>query len=356
MDAQTPPRSRKSDFRTTIFRIMLLISMLICAGFAPVNWIAGRIDYALIETVMALYCLVALRLLPHRRHLQSLFGLYLILLFSVIIYGIARVPPQDSHGNWLLLIPAFSYLLLGRRHGRLYTAIFLTIALSILLFRWQTETGFTHLSVANTLMSSLTIWLVIDVFERQRINMTIELEDAASRDPLTGLFNRLHLKEALKRLQASATPGTPFALVLFDLDHFKKVNDQYGHPVGDAVLKHFAQQLQSSVRNSDLAFRIGGEEFSLLLPNTDSKGALKVANKIRQGFSRTPYQHNQCTIPVTVSGGIANWPEQEPQSPNLYECADRRLYLAKTSGRDRIINRDPPQSPANSTPKPSPTA
>ena len=127
------------------------------------------------------------------------------------------------------------------------------------------------------------------------------------------------------------------SLVLLDLDYFKKVNDRHGHEAGDKALQHVARLLKQRLRKTDLAARLGGEEFCLLLPDTDGDQALLVAEKIRQQLAASPLTFGEHSITLTLSGGIACFGEQEGMELNaLTRCADKKLYSAKSAGRNRI--------------------
>ncbi|MHB8173673.1 MAG: GGDEF domain-containing protein, partial [Nitrospirota bacterium] len=127
----------------------------------------------------------------------------------------------------------------------------------------------------------------------------------------------------------------PIALLLFDIDHFKKINDSYGHPVGDAVLRKIATLLRETVRTVDVAARYGGEEFVALLINTDFKGASLMAERIRGNIEKSRFVLDGQRIPVTVSVGYAVFPEDAKEKSGLIERADQALYAAKNGGRNQ---------------------
>jgi diguanylate cyclase (GGDEF)-like protein len=163
-----------------------------------------------------------------------------------------------------------------------------------------------------------------------------ELNRLSRADALTGLFNRRHLDESLDREYADARRYVqPLCVLLFDLDHFKLVNDTHGHPAGDAVLRSFADRLVGQLRAGDTAGRWGGEEFLVILPRTDLDGGLEVAERIRAATAAEPVVVEGSTIAVTVSGGCALGPGNSVQA--LVDLADNCMYQAKVAGRDRIV-------------------
>lgn len=169
--------------------------------------------------------------------------------------------------------------------------------------------------------------------EAQRLSLT---------DPLTGLSNYRYLRESLRReVERASRFGRDLAVLALDLDHFKEVNDGYGHAAGDAVLAEFARRLRAEIREVDFAFRQGGEEFVVLLPETDADGASVLAERLGTAVRRSPVLVVSAggspaprRIPVTVSIGIAVFPHHGATGAAVLEAADDALYAAKAGGRD----------------------
>ena len=157
-------------------------------------------------------------------------------------------------------------------------------------------------------------------------------------DALTGIANRgaLNIKgpEAYKR---SGLLGIPLSLIAFDIDHFKKVNDTYGHPAGDYVLKEIARVIGTRlIRGNDFFSRTGGEEFTLLLLGSNLRTAEEVAERIRQTIEAHQFNFEGTDIPITISAGVAIKNEQDPNWEAVYERADKALYHSKNTGRNRV--------------------
>jgi len=160
-------------------------------------------------------------------------------------------------------------------------------------------------------------------------------ENRAATDALTGLPNRRAVDDTLKQMLAQASRSeSPLSVVLLDLDNFKKINDTAGHDRGDEVLAAFGALIREELRDSDLGGRTGGEEFVLLLPDTDRDGALALASKVRGALHQIRVR--DVDLPVTASFGIATFPTDAPDAGTLLKIADRALYSAKRNGRDRI--------------------
>jgi diguanylate cyclase (GGDEF)-like protein len=164
-----------------------------------------------------------------------------------------------------------------------------------------------------------------------------EVDRRARTDPLTGLFNRMHFGEQLQRTLTEADRfNQPVSLVLVDIDHFKAVNDTWGHEAGDAVLKHVARILQEGVRAVDICVRYGGEEVAMLMSQTDSVRAVEVAERLRSRIAATVVRHAGAEIAVTASFGVATYPETVKVRDQLFPSADKALYIAKKDGRNCV--------------------
>ncbi|MBN2429827.1 MAG: tetratricopeptide repeat protein [Acidobacteria bacterium] len=163
-------------------------------------------------------------------------------------------------------------------------------------------------------------------------------------DPLTELYNRTYILDALnKEFSRSRRHHTTLAVIFMDLDHFKTVNDRYGHMVGDYLLKHIANHLREEIRVEDVLGRYGGEEFLLILPNTDLAGARRVADKIRDKIERTVYHYGEEPLSITISQGIADLAAHQPCTAGEFlAMADAALYQAKEAGRNRTEIYTPP--------------
>jgi diguanylate cyclase (GGDEF)-like protein len=158
---------------------------------------------------------------------------------------------------------------------------------------------------------------------------------AASMDPLTSMFNRRGFSEACARLiEREANAGRPVTVLIFDIDHFKSINDRFGHPAGDEILKLFATIVINSLRISDLSGRIGGEEFAALLPCSLEEGVL-AAERVREGFAASGISVDEGPVDTTVSIGVAGGPAGT-ELEVLLAAADTALYQAKRGGRNRV--------------------
>ncbi len=164
------------------------------------------------------------------------------------------------------------------------------------------------------------------------------MREQANMDPLTGLYNRRFCKDYARKLMAmSRRKDTPLGFIMLDLDHFKNINDVYGHEVGDRILRQFAKTVTQSMRETNLTARLGGEEFIILLPDTGAKACQVVAERIRNAVARmnAPQVKEKPIPPITVSLGIAVYPEHGGTLEEMLQASDRALYESKRAGRNR---------------------
>lgn len=171
---------------------------------------------------------------------------------------------------------------------------------------------------------------------QENIALRRQFEQAALSDPLTGFRNRRWLDQTLRRIvQRHLHASEPLCIAMMDIDHFKRVNDAYGHAAGDAVLLHVGRLVRANLRPVDFAARIGGEEFVLILPQTALPGAISAVERLREAIANTRFKHDARVLPqVTVSLGLVEL-ERGVNTGQLLARADVALYAAKQSGRNR---------------------
>lgn len=188
----------------------------------------------------------------------------------------------------------------------------------------------------------IEVWA--DISERLRIEAEVQalqnqLLNQAIHDPLTGLYNRLFLNESIEReLALAERQGYPISVVMSDLDHFKQINDSYGHLAGDEVLQHFSGIMVRHSRSSDFNCRYGGEEFFLLMPNTTEQTACERAELLCHSLAERPVRVNGLDILMTASFGVATFPADGITPCALIAAADKALYAAKDAGRNQVIS------------------
>lgn len=260
------------------------------------------------------------------------------------VFGVAVIVP-----NLLML----SYLsVIGRRDGNLgvrllrYTIYYFVgslavISVGVLLFDPDMPSVLApNQMVALGILSLMVVEtnLVFGFVLLSAGHSASVLRKAALTDHLTGLPNRRAFEALVHRaLGAEAEADRKSALAVFDVDHFKHVNDTHGHDVGDAVLQHVAQVLSRAIRDTDHVARLGGEEFVALIHASSPASASDIAERARQAVEDTPYVLNGKPIPVTISAGLVEVKGDEPSLTRLFKQADTALYEAKDAGRNRVI-------------------
>jgi two-component system, cell cycle response regulator len=182
--------------------------------------------------------------------------------------------------------------------------------------------------MSRTIVSNIT----------ERVRLEAALEQEAHLDALTAVYNRGYfIKIAERQLARAQRKNEPLSLLYLDLDHFKTVNDTYGHHTGDQVLQHSCRLISRSLRAGDIFGRVGGEEFAVLLPGVNEFEGVAVAERLRRAVSKEPLQAGQdCEIRITISIGVADFSTHGPDLDALLSAADRALYCAKNRGRDRV--------------------
>jgi diguanylate cyclase (GGDEF)-like protein len=178
----------------------------------------------------------------------------------------------------------------------------------------------------------------------RNVQLFVEVRDGSLRDGLTGCFNRKHALETLQsELHLARRGGRPLSVLMFDLDHFKAVNDRHGHLAGDALLSAVGRQLAATLRTSDLKCRYGGDEFLVILPDTPLAGAEQVAEGLARELARLPHPAGDDSLAVTVSLGVATAGPTESEATVLISRADEALYRAKQQGRNRVCTAPAPR-------------
>ncbi len=170
-----------------------------------------------------------------------------------------------------------------------------------------------------------------------------QLYESVTRDALTSAYNKRVFEEQLDKAYAHALRhDITLSLAIFDVDHFKRINDTYGHPGGDKVLAQLGVVLTRVLRNEDVFCRVGGEEFAVIMRETEADGALVAGQRFRAVVESTDFRHDETRISVTISVGVASLdPDRHQRPADLYEEADRALYQAKRGGRNRVCVHEP---------------
>lgn len=328
-----------AEQRRNALRALLLVTLPITTLLLVSNLRLGAGVLALANLVLLLVSLGELAALHRGVSSETLALAYLVALFSNIATTLTAPNIQPGTITSLALIPVLSYLLLDARRALPLTLGALAASLGAFFVGAQAMPyRLTPRLVGHVTVPVLVLFVLCHVYARGRTRSVNRMLDRVLRDPLTGLWNREKLTRTfvLER-QRSKDDRTPLALILIDLDHFKTLNDRYGHDAGDEALAFVARLMLRRLRGADLACRIGGEEFAVLLRATNAAGALKVAEDLRQALEGSVFWYRGERIEMTLSAGIAELGRDGIDWLTLYRVADERLYACKAQGRNRVI-------------------
>ena len=304
--------------------------------------------YSIIPPLFVSLLAIASGLCWMRHHNSSLVPL-MITSITLMLLGAYLLLVQGAIGGgsffWFLLYPPMVIFCLGLRNGIILCAIFHTFLLLVFVTPLSSLICDPPPSASRFLLTMLGISLFSIVVEYVRantqkalINAINRLEREAMTDSLTGLGNRREFRDQLDWLQAQAIRAKqPFSIAMADIDHFKKVNDDYGHDVGDHVLRHVARLMSGNLRAADRIFRWGGEEFAILMPATSLDEASLTAERLRVSIEKNPFINDDGRIiPLSISIGIHCGAPEQPVDDQV-KFADINLYKAKNLGRNRIF-------------------
>lgn len=340
-----PGRLIKTDeHRRKVLRALLWIT--VCGGvfFSVFNLLHDNWLLAGLEIAYASVSLFMLTIISTTQRLTLWTTIYLLPFFSIMMVGLAQPHTTFAIFAWIQTIPIICYMLLGLRLGMCGSLLFVSIGLYVFTRRFASESLLLDLAIAANLgLASVTVMIFAHIYERSRLLNEKHLTEKATTDALTGLPNRLKLAEVFEHERDQALRnGTPLALVFLDIDHFKLINDRFGHEGGDRALQHFADVLQQRLRQSDFLCRLGGEEFAVLLPGSTPAEALEVAESLRERLASTPLEIDGKPLQMTLSAGLAHFGADGLILSTLMLAADKRTYAAKRAGRNRVIARDEP--------------
>lgn len=340
MDSYKDPlKELARPYRKAVLKALLVLCVIGATLFSSMNLLKGSYPLAFVEIAMGVYSIIVYRAIRNTRHLERWIIAYLIPFFTAMVFAMATPRATSAVHAWVLLIPIISHLLMGRRLGLAISVFYMGIAAVIFVYRHLDQPDMMQaLPITNIAVISLCILVFSHVYEVTRETSERQLMKLAQTDPLTGLANRARLSDVFEQeKQRARRYSSPVSVLILDLDHFKDVNDNHGHETGDLALQHVARIFRQCLRATDVAARLGGEEFGILLSNTNSRQAMEVAEKIRIAVASTPLTVANNVIRVTLSGGVAELGTDGDTLRDLVREADIRLYKAKEGGRNRII-------------------
>lgn len=340
--AANPEVGLEQEDSRAMLRLIYLSTGLTIGFFALLQGLNGSLPLALIEVVAALLLVAGAHKLRTVRNLTPWIYLYLLPTYSFLIYIIVMPEASVSAFVWVYMIPLMAYLLLGKTAGFVVTVPFAILAITAYLLK-HTEhfQGPGLIDIGNAVLCGLLIILFVHVYEARRAAAQRLLRELAETDGLTGVANRSSFQRILDHsIALGGRNAEPLVLVLLDLDHFKVVNDRWGHEAGDRALQHVCACIDARLRKTDLLARLGGEEFAILLRGTANLEARSMVETLRAQIEASPLQYHEQQIPLSATFGLAEWPLDGEDADQLYRCADRRLYQGKHRGRNQLVFHD----------------
>ena len=322
---------------------MVLLKLTMLAGFvfAFLNYHRNQNLLASVELFAALVsvCIYYYVLNIHSyKKIQQLSLVYTVLFFSVMMFAFSTTGNSNSIYIWVFTIPMISYLLLGITFGFIMTLVFYSVAAVLLLSNYYLNgISYEYVTIANIFFSALVFWGLSHTYEQVNVLAKDKLRKMAVYDKLTGLYNRTMLDRIFtKTLNDSQIQKNKIAFLAFDLDFFKKINDQFGHVIGDEVLIKFSNILTNKVPDNAYVFRLGGEEFAIIMSCDSDTVAKKLAETIRMKTEEIIIKQSQ-PLTITVSVGIAINDPEGADLAGMLKLSDKRLYQAKSLGRNKVV-------------------
>ncbi len=332
-------------FRFRFLFALLLGGFVLSGLFALMAWTGINPLHPTFVAVVSLHSLASgallLLLRGHRERFQLIAWVYAASCFGDFLASLVFVTADEFRLVWFVTNLAGVYIILGRPAG--VAATVLTLVCVTVVNR-QLETPFSGNAMTTFYFSLVYESVFFYVYAGRSLSFYLrlvesnaQLQEMAARDPLTGLLNaRAYYGLCDRLIRPAQRSGSPFSVLFIDLDHFKSVNDTHGHEAGDVVLKAVAACLGASSRQSDVVGRIGGEEFSIFLPDTPLAGAMQLGEKLRGDIESLLPDIGGLRLRVTASIGVAGNQPRHQSIAEIQREADTAMYQAKAAGRNRV--------------------
>jgi diguanylate cyclase (GGDEF)-like protein len=327
-------------YRRSILQLLIVITAFFSLLFCVFNWQDSRL-MAIYELCLGIYSMLLYPFSRQEKRQYQVSLFFIIPLYSMFMFALLIAKEAETAFVWILVIPVLSHFLLGRWYGLWISVAYLLMAALLITTRALiSEVSLDALVMSNLALAALAVLVFSHVYEVSRVRAHKKLLRLATTDHLTSLANRARFLDVFERERNHAARNrTELSLLLLDLDHFKQVNDRFGHDVGDEVLKYVSATIAHRLRKTDLACRLGGEEFGVLLPGANLDRAIAIAEIIRRNIADIPYAKGDQVIPLTVSIGAAEYGYDGRDLESMYAIADGHMYKAKASGRNQVRHR-----------------
>ncbi|MEO9273271.1 GGDEF domain-containing protein [Marinomonas sp. 5E14-1] len=330
-----------AEYKRIIFKGSL-IGALFLAIFVMIDFFYTKLY--LDAALQAIGCIILLLIayMEHKNRLNSLgiiFGL--IVIATIIGSGAFSNNIEDGGIVWVALVPFLSFFLLGEKLGfkasLLISCIYVAVLTNIVI--QFPEKGFTVNTILGTIGALLCSIFFSTIYDKNRTSILLDLAKQTETDPLTSLLNRRGIISSFENLfNLSQKNQQDLYLLVLDLDNFKQVNDNFGHDIGDLIIKSTADAVKAELRKIDRIARIGGEEFMAVLPNISFDDVLMITENVRLAIENLEITTPKGSIiKITVSIGFTKSSEEKTSFSEFFKIADKALYEAKKGGRNRVI-------------------
>ena len=336
-----PPEERSSNpliYRTAFLRIALLLSLSFIGAlasfmYAVTDLLEGDVAVSLVELLVGSVLLFTPFIARKYGNIDDLATVAIVLFGLIFLVAVFDELPKDTASLiWINVFPALAFVLKGRKG--VYWAVgylFVHVVTSAFAGKLWMEL------LLDAYLSYLLITVIFYFYAWMSERYREVWERLARTDNLTGILSRIAFEEILtKEVKSAKESGQPLVLAIFDIDDFKRINDTYGHPFGDSVIRRVASIASQTLRSSDFIGRWGGEEFIILMPDTRLDRALVLSEKIRKRVQAHRFGDG---IMVTASFGLAEL-DKEDDTQRLILKADKALYTAKKRGKNRVVSFD----------------
>ena len=325
-------------YRAVLTRSLTWILIAVMVFFTAYEYAAGHVMHSLLILSAALTLAVAVVFFSDRIGLVS--NLVVVCTLALFMFSVTAVEEMNWVPFWIPAFPLITVFLLGEKRGMLWTALFV-LALGGAMAYFYLRYGRLPLE-PSVMLNSLLVFLLVfhSAMTYEKINnfLLAKLRSRAEYDSLTNALNRYKFFEILESEFARARRyATPFSLLMLDVDDFKKVNDTYGHIVGDRMLQTLASLIENNIRKTDVLARYGGEEFIVLARDTGMLGAVRMAEKLRLLIEAHDFG-SAGNGSLRASFGVATWEEGDTVE-SLVKRVDEALYTAKRMGKNKVVSK-----------------
>ncbi|WP_211337003.1 GGDEF domain-containing protein [Marinicella litoralis] len=331
-------------YKKRVFQVLLALTIVSGTVFVFFNYQRGQSALALIEmaiVILSVGLMIRVNKIRNREKFLRIALVYLTFFLSVMMFAFSVEGVSITVFVWALGIPLISYLLLGVETGFIMTAIFYSLTASLFYRGFHAHVSMVDsIAYANFIACAFVFWGISHSYEHSNRFAKDRLNQLAVFDHLTGLYNRsMVTKLFTKAIESPNTHQQQISVISFDLDHFKNINDQYGHAIGDEVLQRFSQVLMEQIPAESSAFRMGGEEFVVILPTSNEAKANNLAEKIRKAIEQDLIISGlPKAFYVSVSVGVITDWVKSANLNSMLKAADQRLYQAKQQGRNVVVS------------------